>query len=108
MTFTLTLENPTSTEVEIEEINYKAYLEGEFLGSGEKKSFTIEPGTKQYTFEFQFSIYDLRESVRQAFLYSSTTLKISGTVTVPAKFFGVWKFTEIITPYEITEEISVI
>lgn len=107
VTFTLTLENPTSTNIEIEKITYNIYVEEEYLGFGEKTLFSIEPGTKKYTFTFQFSIYDLSDSVRQLFLQSSATLKITGEVTVPVKFFGVWKFMEVTTPYELYEEISV-
>ena len=106
ITFSLTLENPTSTAIEIEEINYRAYLEDEFLASGKKSDFSIEPGTEKYFFTFRFDVRDLPSALSQLFIQKSATLKISGTVTVPARFFGVLKYTEITLLYNITEEIS--
>ncbi len=106
VTFKLTLRNPTNTAVELEKITYKAYLEDDFIGSGEKNEFSIDPGSKEYIFKFQFNIFDLTGSVRELFILQYVTLKIKGTVTVPVKFFGLVKVSEISMDYEMEKEVT--
>lgn len=106
VTFTLTFQNPTDTEIDINKLTYDVYLEDEYLGNGEKSSFAIQPGLKEHAFSLQFNIFDLPAVVRELFLHSTATLKIVGEVTIPAKFFGLWEFTAIKNSYEITEDVS--
>ena len=106
ITFRLTLNNPTSTDIDIERLTYQAYLEDDFIGEGEKSDFTIEPGENDHTFKFTFNIYDLAGSVRTLFITDSATLKITGDVEVPVKLFGQWKVASVSVQYEYHEEIS--
>ena len=61
---------------------------------------------KDYQFKFQFNIYDLSAAVRNSFLLNSATLRITGEVTIPVKFFGIIKISELTIPYELQKEIS--
>ena len=106
VTFTLTLNNPSSTEIEIEKLTYQAYLEGDYIGEGEKSEFTIEPGETEHTFKFSFNINDLTGSVRILFLQESATLKIIGDATIPVKLFGQLKVSSITVSYEYYKDIS--
>jgi LEA14-like dessication related protein len=106
VTFTITIKNPTSTTLEVERLTYLIYLEDDFLGSGEKIDFEINPGSAEYSFVVRFNIYDLDGTARQLFLTDSATLTINGDATVPVKMFGAWKISSITVPYEHDEEIS--
>jgi LEA14-like dessication related protein len=106
VTFKITLKNPTSTAVEIEKLTYNAYLEDEFIGSGEKTDFSIEPGSREYTFKLQFNIFDLTSSVRELFILQQATLIIKGSVTAPVKFFGLLKVSEISLDYTMEKDVT--
>jgi LEA14-like dessication related protein len=106
ITFTLTLENPTDTTIDIDKITYDAYLEDSYLGKGFKTDLAIDPGVEDYMFTFSFKLQDLSEAVRQNFLSNSATLKINGEITIPVKFMGVAEFMKITLPYDFTEEVS--
>lgn len=106
ITFKIILRNPSNTEILIEKLTYEAYLEGDFIGDGEKIDFTIEPGSKEYTFKLQFNVFNLGLSVRNLFLSSSATLTIEGSVTVPVNFLGILKVSEITLDYEIVKDVK--
>jgi LEA14-like dessication related protein len=83
--FILTLKNPSGSEIEVEKITYDIYLENDYIGSGERVDFTIQPGDHDQTFKFQFNIFDLAAAVLNHLLSSNGRVKIVGKVTVPLK-----------------------
>jgi LEA14-like dessication related protein len=106
VTFLITLNNPTSTTIEIEALTYDLYLEGDFIGSGKKNSFDIDPGSEQYSFKVDFNINDLSGSARTLFLQDSANLKIKCQVIVPIKLFGAIKVGSVTVSKEIVEPIG--
>lgn len=104
--FEITLDNPTGSEIDVDRITYKLYLEDEFLGEGEKMNFQVESGRQDLEFEVTFNVYDLPAPVQELFFSSGAMLTIEGEVTVPIKLFGVWTYTEVTVPYEHEEEIK--
>jgi LEA14-like dessication related protein len=106
VTFSITVDNPTGTTIEVDLLTYDLHLEEDKLGKGEKAFFDIPPGKMDLDFELTFSIYDLAGPTVTLFTEDSATLRISGEVTVPAKVFGLWTYTHITVPYSEEEEIS--
>ena len=102
----LKISNPTSTTIEIDRITYKAYIEDNYVGEGEKERFKIEPNVHAQDFPVIFNIRDLPLSVKTLYLQESTNLTIKGEVTIPAKVFGLFTYTTITVPYSVTKEIS--
>jgi LEA14-like dessication related protein len=104
--FTLTFINPTHSEIQVEKVSYNVYLEFEHIGSGEKKSFNIQPGKKDHTFSLQFNIMDLSKAIRNKFLNSYVTIRIEGIITVPVELFNLFKVSEITWNYEKLEDVG--
>ena len=106
VTFTITIKNPTRTEIEVDRLTYRLHLESDFLGEGEKTFFSVEPGSQELDFSVTFALKDLATSTYTLFNEATATLRIAGKATVPAKVFGLWTYTRVTVPYEHTEEIS--
>lgn len=104
--FQITLHNPTGSTIDADRITYQIFLEDEFIGEGEKTNFQVEPGSQNLEFEVTFNVYDLPAPIQELFFGTDATLAIEGEVTVPIKFFGVWRYTEVTVPYEHEEEVS--
>lgn len=102
----LTLDNPTSTTIEVDRITYNAYIEDNYVGEGEKTYFKIEPGIHELEFSVTFNIQDLPADVKTLFLEETANLTIKGEFTIPAKVFGLFTYTTITAPYSITEPVS--
>jgi hypothetical protein len=108
ISFILTLNNPTNTELRIDQVTYDVHIENDYLGSGIRKDLTIGPGSSDHSFSFHFNIFDLSTVVRNQLLSLSITIYISGSVTVPIKLFNILKVSEVTVDYELTEDVSVI
>ncbi len=106
--FSLTLKNPKKTEIEIDYISYKVYIEGEFVGKGEKPRFIIQHGIKNYTFLFSFSILNLTTPTKNLLLNGNVNVIIKGEVIISAKFLGLFTWRYIKLPYEIKEKVEII
>jgi LEA14-like dessication related protein len=105
MTFTITLKNPTPTSIDIKKLTYDAYLENSYVGSGDKTSFTIHPGSEDYTFILRFNIFNLTSAVIGAILMGSATLKLKLKSTVPVKFLGAWEMFDLTVDYVKEKEL---
>jgi LEA14-like dessication related protein len=102
----LTLDNPTSTTIEVDRITYHAYIEDNFVGEGEETYFKIEPGVHELEFPVTFNIQDLPVNAKTLFLEETANLTIKGEFSIPAKVFGLFTYTTITAPYSITEQVS--
>jgi LEA14-like dessication related protein len=101
-----TINNPTSTSIELDSITYKIYIEENNVGEGEKGHFEIEPGTHDQEFNIVFDIRELPPTIKTLYLEQTTNLTIEGDVTIPVKIFGLFTYTTITIPYKVTKEIS--
>jgi hypothetical protein len=108
ITFILTMDNPTNTDLKIDQVVYNVYIENDFLGSGKKEGLIIQPGTTDHVFSFKFNLKDLSTVVQNQLLSSSITVFIRGTVTIPIELFNIIKVSEITVDYELSEDIRVI
>ncbi len=106
VTFTITVNNPTRTEIEVDRLTYRLHLETDFIGEGEKTFFDVEPGSQELDFSVTFALRDLATSTYTLFNQATATLRLSGKATVPAKVFGLWTYTRVTVPYEHEEEVS--
>lgn len=106
VTFSITIDNPTRTSINVDRLTYKLYLEDDFLGEGEKAFFKVTTGTASYEFQVTFDAASLAGPTYTLFTQESATLRITGKVTVPAKVFGLWTYTHITVPYSQEEEVS--
>jgi LEA14-like dessication related protein len=106
MTFTITLKNPTPTSIDIKKLTYDAYLENSYVGSGEKTSFTIHPGSEDYSFSLKFNIFNLTSAVIGAILMGSATLKLKMRSTVSVKFLGTLEMFDLTVDYVKEEELT--
>lgn len=104
--FTITLDNPTSGSIDVDLLRYKLYLEGEFIGEGEKEDFEVEPGEQELDFEVTFNALELTAATQDLLLQDSATLRIKGEATVPIKLFGAWRYTTVTVPFDEEEEVS--
>ena len=100
------INNPTSTSIELDSITYEIYIEDNYVGEGEKGHFKIEPGIHDQDFTVVFNIRDLPASIKTIYLEQNTNLTIEGEVTIPVKVFGLFTYTTITIPYSVTKEIS--
>jgi hypothetical protein len=53
-----------------------------------------------------FNIKDLPPIVKTAFLQETVNLTIKGDVTIPAKVFGLFTYTQVTVSYSVTDEVS--
>ncbi|MCD6171206.1 MAG: hypothetical protein J7J36_02145 [Thermoplasmata archaeon] len=104
--FIIVLKNPKNTEIEVDYISYKVYIEDEYLGEGEKPHFFIEHGIKNYTFVFSFSIYNLTSSAKELLINGEANMTIKGEIMIPLKFLSLftWKYIKI--PYTIHRKVA--
>lgn len=107
--FILALHNPKNTEIEVDYLNYKVYVENEFAGYGEKPRFIVKHGVHNYTFTFSFDVSVL-SSVSQALLLNGNEIdiRIKGELIIPAKFLGLFTWRYIKLPYEINEKVKIL
>ncbi|RLG39685.1 MAG: hypothetical protein DRO01_05215 [Thermoproteota archaeon] len=101
-----TFENPRSKELELQGITYKIYVEGEYLGEGEKGAFTIPPGESNQSFEILFDLQDLGSVLDSVLGKEVVHLRLKGEVMVPAKFAGLYTWKVLTIPYDVTETFS--
>jgi len=105
--FMLTLNNPKHTNIEVEYISYKIYIENEYLGKGEKPRFSLGHGLNNQTFVFYFSIFNLTAPTRSVLMNGNANITIKGDVIIPAKFLGLFTWRYIKIPYTISERVVV-
>jgi len=104
--FVLEIDNPTSRSILVDDLDYEAYLETEYLGYGEKSDLKITPGLHKYSFVFDFKVNELPEAVATLFIQESATIYVTGDVTVPVRLFGLARWTTITLPYTLVQEVS--
>ena len=104
--FMLTLNNPKHTNIEVEYISYKIYIENEYLGKGEKPRFYLEHGQNNQTFLFSFSIFNLTTPTSHLLMNGNANVTIKGDVIIPAKFLGLFTWKYIKVPYTIHEKVN--
>jgi len=105
--FSLSIKNPESTSIEVDYINYRVYIENEFVGEGEKPHFIIKHGLSNHTFSFIFSTLNLTEPTKKLFMRGNVNVTVKGDVIVPAKFMGLFTWRHIKIPYEIHEKVKI-
>ncbi|KAA0003878.1 MAG: hypothetical protein FE043_01850 [Thermoplasmata archaeon] len=105
--FMLTLNNPKHTNIEVEYISYKIYIENEYLGKGEKPRFYLEHGQNNQTFLFSFSIFNLTTPTSHLLMNGNANMTIKGDVIIPAKFLGLFTWRYIKVPYTIHERVKI-
>jgi len=97
VTVTLTIDNPSSYSVEIENLHYEVYIEDTYLGYGDKSRFAVMPSRQQISFSLTASTGDLLgviksllESAVKSGLKSITVhYRVRGIIKVPIKLFNV-------------------
>ncbi|HEC88926.1 MAG TPA: hypothetical protein ENI52_06390 [Thermoplasmata archaeon] len=105
--FILTLNNPKTTEIEIDYISYSVYVENEFIGSGEKPHFIIQHGIHNYSFLLSFSILNLSSTTKSLLIGGDEiNIHIKGDILIPAKFLGLFTWRYIKLPYEMEEKVK--
>lgn len=105
--FMLTLNNPKHTNIEVEYISYKIYIENEYLGKGEKPRFSLGHGQNNQTFLFSFSIFNLTTPTSHLLMNGNANVTIKGDVIIPAKFLGLFTWRYIKVPYTIRERVKI-
>lgn len=105
--FMLTLNNPKHTNIEVEYISYKIYIENEYLGKGEKPRFYLEHGQNNQTFLFSFSIFNLTTPTSHLLMNGNANVTIKGDVIIPAKFLGLFTWRYVKVPYTIHERVKI-
>ncbi|MCD6461606.1 MAG: hypothetical protein J7L61_02565 [Thermoplasmata archaeon] len=106
VTFVITLDNPTSTTIDVDRLIYHIYIEEEHVGDGEKDFFSVVQGTQEYSFSIEINIWALPGPTRDVLLAGGGNMTVEGKVTIPAKAFGVWTYTHITVPYSFTEPLT--
>ncbi|HEC76372.1 MAG TPA: hypothetical protein ENI33_03820 [Thermoplasmatales archaeon] len=105
--FMLALNNPKTTEIEIDYISYSIYVENEFVGSGKKPHFIIQHGIHNYSFLLSFSILNLSSATKSLLIDGDEiNIRIKGDVLIPAKFLGLFTWRYIKLPYEMEEKVK--
>ncbi len=106
VSFTLTLDNPTSISVEVDHISYDIYIEDDFAGAGQKSGFSIDPGSEELSLSLTISGQDLSGPTRTLLTQGGAMVTIKGEVTIPAKFLGLFTWRHLTLPYEVEEEVD--
>ncbi|RLF73103.1 MAG: hypothetical protein DRN55_04570 [Thermoplasmata archaeon] len=106
-TLTFTFDNPRDRELDLEGLTYRIYVEGSYLGEGEKGAFTISPGLSNHTFDIHFDLRDLGAALDSALGKEVLHLRVKGHVKVPARFFGLYTWRVLELPYDVTETFTI-
>jgi LEA14-like dessication related protein len=106
VSFTLTLDNPTSISVEVDHISYDVYVEDDFAGAGERSGFSLDPGKEELSLSLTFSGQNLSGPALTLLTQGGAMVTIKGDVTIPAKFLGLFTWRHLTLPYEVEERVD--
>jgi len=102
----LTVNNPTKYALDVERVTYIVDVNGERYLSGSLQELKIA-GTTPIRVPLKISLEQAAATAIDALLAEGMEIRVSGTVEVPLKLFGVHKLLSISVPYEKTEHIPV-
>jgi len=106
VTVDLTFNNPTSTAIDIDALNYEIFVEGDYLGKGGKGGFSIPPGTETHDFSITIALEDLTGPTLTLITQETATIRITGDVTIPVKAFGLFRWKTLTLPFDMEDEVS--
>ncbi len=107
--FLVEVNNSGVTDVTIEKIYYKVYIQGEYLGEGSKEDISIERGRNELRLCINIPPTSAVKTLLVSLLNKGrVNVTVKGYIDIPIKSFGIVKLWTLELPFEKTVEVDIV
>ncbi len=103
--FVVKIVNNGLTNIEIEKLYYEVYIEGKYLGSGEKENIVIHRGENEIILSLKTTPSSVVRTLLLTLTKDKVEITVKGKILFPIKSFGVIRLWTAEIPFEKTETV---
>ncbi|WFO75037.1 LEA type 2 family protein [Desulfurococcaceae archaeon MEX13E-LK6-19] len=103
--FVVKVVNNGLTDIEIEKLYYEVYIEGKYLGSGEKENIIIHRGENEIILTLETTPTSVIKTMLLTLTQNEIEITVKGKILFPIKSFGVIRLWTAEIPFEKTETV---
>lgn len=106
--FVIHVVNNGVIDIELDKVYYEVYIEGEYLGYGEKENIIIHRGENNLVFTLKTTPKEVVKTMLIGLLEKEVEVTVKGKVVLPIKSFGLIRIWSVEIPFEKTKVVTLV